>query len=128
MCLLESVLTWDEESVRCQTTTHRNTNNPLRSRDQLAVVHALEYGAQAVAIHGGLLAREKGLRIPPGYLAAIRNAEFKVQRLDEIESDLIIEAKQLAADGGNLIYHFSIEAEGDIIVSARATIITQPNA
>ena len=127
MCLLESVQAWDKKFVRCQTATHRRADNPLRSHDQLAVVHALEYGAQAVAVHGGLLAHENNQRIPPGYLAAIRNAEFTVQRLDTIKSDLIIEARQLAADGGNLIYSFSIAAEGDIIVSARATIIAQPD-
>ena len=56
MCLLDNVIDWDDESIVCVTNTHRDANNPLRRHNQLSAVHALEYGAQAAAIHGGLRA------------------------------------------------------------------------
>ena len=58
MCLLEQVVSWDQQGVVCSTQSHKSLANPLRSSDQLSAVHAVEYGAQAVAVHGGLLAHE----------------------------------------------------------------------
>src|SRR5881398_1435622 len=57
MCLLDSVLGWDDESIVCTTNTHRDEANPLRRDGRLSALHALEYAAQAAAIHGGLRAR-----------------------------------------------------------------------
>src|SRR6059058_4587817 len=70
MCLLDSVLGWDDESIVCTTNTHRDEANPLRRDGRLSALHALEYGAQAAAIHGGLRARAAGTTAPPCYLAA----------------------------------------------------------
>ena len=64
MCLLDGVVRWDDDSIVCITNTHRDANNPLRRDGQLSAVHALEYGAQAAAIHGGLRARAAGTTAP----------------------------------------------------------------
>ncbi len=64
MCLLDGVVRWDDESIVCITNTHRDANNPLRRDGQLSAAHALEYGAQAAAIHGGLRARAAGTTAP----------------------------------------------------------------
>ncbi|UCE90426.1 MAG: hypothetical protein JSW10_06340, partial [Pseudomonadota bacterium] len=60
MCLLHTVEQWDEVSIVCTAISHHEADNPLCSKGALGAVHALEYGAQAMAVHGGLLAREKG--------------------------------------------------------------------
>jgi len=57
MCLLQRVLDWDESTVRLATATHRDPANPLRSDGRLRAIHLCEYGAQAMAVHGGLRAR-----------------------------------------------------------------------
>ncbi|PYI82543.1 MAG: phosphotransferase, partial [Verrucomicrobia bacterium] len=54
MCLLDSVIEWDDQSIICISNTHRDPANPLRREGQLSAVHAFEYGAQAAAVHGGL--------------------------------------------------------------------------
>lgn len=123
MCLLDEVLSWDPESVVCQSRSHQRPDNPLRDGDQLAAIHAIEYGAQAMAVHGGLLARQKSEPINPGYLVSVRNVKLQVARLDRIASPLTVSARQLMADGGNLLYRFEITADEAPIASGKAAVI-----
>src|SRR5215475_4731421 len=90
MCLLDGVVSWDDASILCVTNTHRDRDNPLRGDGQLSTVHALEYGAQAAAIHGGLRARTAGTTAPPCYLAALRDGHLHITRLDFIHLPLRI--------------------------------------
>src|SRR5438046_1885596 len=105
MCLLDSVLGWDDESIVCTTNTHRDEANPLRRDGRLSALHALEYGAQAAAIHGGLRARAAGATAPPCYLAALRDAHLHVARLDDLASPLGARAERLSRDSGTPQYH-----------------------
>jgi len=126
MCLLEQIVSWDEQGIVCSTQSHKSLANPLRSNDQLSVIHAVEYGAQAVAVHGGLLAHEKGEAIKPGYLAALRQIKFHCSRLDEIESVLTVAVTQLLSDAGNLMYSFTVTANTQAIAEGRVVIVVQP--
>jgi len=126
MSLLESILSWDEQGVVCSTQSHRSLENPLRCHDQLSAIHAVEYGAQAVAVHGGLLAYEKGEIIKPGYLAALRQVKLHQPRLDEIESALTVSATQLLCDAGNFMYAFAVTVDDRPIADGRVMVIVQP--
>jgi len=126
MCLLEQVVSWDEKGVVCATQSHQSLENPLRSSGQLSAIHAVEYGAQAVAVHGGLLAHEKGEVIKPGYLAALRKIKLHCSHLDKIGSVLTVEAVQLLSDAGNLMYSFAVTTEGRPIADGRVMIMVQP--
>jgi predicted hotdog family 3-hydroxylacyl-ACP dehydratase len=54
MCLLDEVLDWNAQHIRCRTATHRAPDNPLRSHDRLGIACGIEYAAQAMALHGAL--------------------------------------------------------------------------
>jgi predicted hotdog family 3-hydroxylacyl-ACP dehydratase len=54
MCLLERVVGCDQTSIRCETRSHQNDNNPLRYKGRLSSVCGIEYAAQAMALHGAL--------------------------------------------------------------------------
>jgi predicted hotdog family 3-hydroxylacyl-ACP dehydratase len=123
MCLLDSVTEWDDQSIICISNTHRDPANPLRRDEQLSAVHAFEYAAQAVAVHGGLRARSAGATAPPGYLAALREACLHVTRLDEIAAPLQIYASRLFADGANAVYEFRILAGDVLLADGRITIV-----
>ena len=127
MCLNDAVLSWDKESLICIADTHQEKSNPLAKDHKLSSVHAIEYCAQAMAIHGGLLAREQGNKLAPGYLAAVRDVKLKYEFLDEIKSTLYISVKQLVAQAGNLIYEFIMYfLQGDdqiTIAKGRATVM-----
>ena len=123
MCLLDSVIQWDDRSIACISHTHRDAGNPLRREGRLSAVHAFEYGAQAAAVHGGLRAREMGETAPPGYLAALRDAHLYVQRLDDIDSALEIFASRLFGDRANTVYECRISASNTPIAQGRITIV-----
>ncbi len=125
MCLLDQLISWDSESVICLSHSHQSADNPLRDGDRLAGIHAIEYAAQAMAVHGGLLARETGEAIRPGFLASLRNVQVQVERLDLIESPLTISARQLFADAGNMLYQFEIHAQESLIAKGQAAVIAQ---
>jgi predicted hotdog family 3-hydroxylacyl-ACP dehydratase len=130
MCLLDEVLEWDNQHIRCRSATHRAADNPLRSRGRLGVACGIEYAAQAMALHGALAlpgarAAGTGGGAPPeiGLLAGVRDVHFSVSRLDDIESDLFCEATLVAGDGGTAIYEFTLGDGRRILCGGRATIV-----
>jgi predicted hotdog family 3-hydroxylacyl-ACP dehydratase len=126
MCLLDRVIDWDDESIVCTTGTHRDMTNPLRRDGRLSALHALEYGAQAAAIHGGLRARTAGTTAPACYLAALRDAHLYVDRLDDLTAPLEVRAQRLFGDSGNTIYQCVISANGIPTAEGRVTIMLRP--
>jgi predicted hotdog family 3-hydroxylacyl-ACP dehydratase len=119
MCLLDEVAEWNEGAIVCHARSHRDAANPLRSAGRLAAIMGVEYAAQAVAVHGGLTGN-----VPrTGYLAALRDVECSVERLDTIAEDLTIHATQVAAESGRLLYDFRIEAGGRELLRGRLTVV-----
>ncbi len=57
MCLLDAVLRWDTQHVACSATSHGDPSNPLRQFGRLGAACGIEYAAQAMAVHGALLAQ-----------------------------------------------------------------------
>ena len=123
MCLLDSVIDWDDDTITCLSETHRDPNNPLRRKDRLGAVSALEYGAQAAAVHGGLRAQAAGTTAPPGYLAALRDVQLNVERLDNIDAPLLVKARRLFGEAVNTVYECEISANDKILARGRVTII-----
>ena len=86
-------------------------------------MHALEYGAQAAAVHGGLRARAAGATAAPGYVAAFRDARLHVNRLDQIESALEVRATRLFGDQASTVYECRVSAAESVLAEARVTIM-----
>jgi predicted hotdog family 3-hydroxylacyl-ACP dehydratase len=125
MCLLDGVISWDDNSIVCQSSSHQNPQNPLMKNGKLSAIHAVEYAAQAMAVHGCLLARAKGEQLKPGYLAALKDVRLHVRHLHDLPEPLRIKADQLMAGGGNLMYTLEVFAGEHGIATARATVVTQ---
>lgn len=123
MCLLDGVESWDPEHIRCRAGSHRAADNPLRAHDRLGPACGIEYAAQAMAVHGALLAPpdHAGPRI--GYLVSARGVRLRVARLDNIEDDLLIEAACVMRSANNVIYQFGISAAGRVLLEGRATVV-----
>ena len=122
MCLLDSVIEWNDRSIICMTDTHRDPANPLRRDGRLSAVHAFEYAAQAAAVHGGLRARLAGAIAPAGYLAALRDARLHVTRLDDLGSPLQIYACRLFGEAANTVYQCRVFS-GDVLLAEGRAII-----
>jgi len=125
MCLLESVLSWNEKEIHCVAISHTDQANPLRNHGRLASVHLLEYGAQAMAVHGGILAREAGNRVRPGYLAALRDVMLQKEFIDQIKTPLMIHAQTIMSSDDSFMYEFTITSNEQLLANARATVIAQ---
>jgi predicted hotdog family 3-hydroxylacyl-ACP dehydratase len=122
MCLLEAVTEWSAEHVRCTAASHRQSDNPLRDHGRLGAACGIEYAAQAMAIHGALLATKDG-QPRQGYLASVRGVDLRVERLDDIEADLDVEVERLSGDDNNVLYRFQVRAAGRLLLDGRAAVI-----
>lgn len=124
MSLLDSVLAWDDTRIHLSAFSHRDPDNPLRSDGQLRALHLCEYGAQAMAVHGGLLARrEHGGKAMPGVLASLREVEFAVERIDDIDGPLTVVAHKKIAGSGGWLYEFEVNAGARWLARGRVSVI-----
>ena len=123
MCLLDEVLSWDEVRIRCRATSHRLPDNPLRAHGRLGAACGVEYAAQAMAVHGAIMAHVAGTQPRAGLLTSVRNLVLRVSRLDDLDSDLIASAERLAGDDGSTLYDFTVSGGGQELLSGRASIV-----
>ncbi|MET0255393.1 MAG: phosphotransferase [Luteibacter sp.] len=124
MCLLDGVVEWDASTLHAFSTSHVLPTHPLRAASGLHAVHLAEYGAQAMAVHGALLAKGRGDTEPrPGMLVSLRGLKLAVGRIDTLEGRLDVHAECLMADTSGAQYSFRIAHEGVEIASGRAAVI-----
>lgn len=128
MCLLDCVLSWDNEKIRCSASSHRAADNPLRAYERLGPACAIEYAAQAMAVHGALLAPTDSINPHMGYLVSVRGARLYVSRLDDIAADLTVEASCITRDEANILYQFSVRVADRLLADGRATVIVNADA
>lgn len=123
MCLWDEVLDWNEQSIRLRAYNHRDAAHPLRSNDRLRAVHLCEYGAQAMAVHGGLRARAGGGTARPGLLVALRGVQLHVARIDDLPHALECEAHLLVESEGGWQYAFRIMHGDALLAEGRAAVL-----
>jgi predicted hotdog family 3-hydroxylacyl-ACP dehydratase len=123
MCLLDGVRRWDAEAIHAFSQSHRDPAHPLRRDGRLAALHLCEYGAQAMAVHGGLLVSGSGGRARPGLLVSLRAVELGRDGIDDCDGDLDVHAQMLHADATGWQYSFRIEHRGETLASGRAAVM-----
>jgi len=121
MCLLERIVSASDREIVCATFSHRSPANPLRREGTLAALHLAEYGAQTMAVHGGLHSAGEAAR--GGMLAAIRDLTLNVARLDDIEAELRLHAVKLIASPQGRIYTFTASAGGHELGRGRVSVM-----
>src|SRR5258706_4482852 len=122
MCLLDCVIAWDDSSIHVRTASHRDADNPLRGDGILRSVHLCEYGAQAMAIHGGLLAQRDGRVATPGLLVSLRAVKLHVARINDLADELDVYAQKLLDSGTSWQYEFRIEHRAQPLALGRAAV------
>ncbi|WP_201312597.1 phosphotransferase [Dyella sp. EPa41] len=124
MCLLDAVLAWDDATIRAVSDSHARADHPLRGQHGLHAVHLAEYGAQAMAVHGALLARRRGIvEARPGRLVSLRDVALAVEYVDPGDGHLDVHAQCLYADEAGAQYAFRVEQRGRLLASGRAAVI-----
>src|SRR6266403_636606 len=76
MCLLARLVEWNAQRIVCAATNHRDAGHPLRTHSGLLSPCAIEYAAQAMALHGALIGQEAGTAASPGFLASARSVQL----------------------------------------------------
>ena len=125
MCLLEELLEWDAEHVLAATATHRARDNPLRSGDRLRALHLAEYGAQATALHGGLVANAAGERAKPGMLVSLRDVQLHRLYVDDVPGMLHVEARRVLSGPASWQYSFTVRHAEELLASGRVAIMAR---
>lgn len=123
MCLLDAVVAWDESHIHALAVSHRDPANPLRSDGILRSVNLCEYGAQAMAIHGSLLAQRDGKTIAPGMLVSLRDFKLQVARIDDLCGNLDVYAEKLLDGGASWQYAFRVEHAERVLAEGRAAVM-----
>ena len=120
MLLIDSVESWTQKQIITHSYSHQNPDNPLRLAGELSSLHLIEYGAQTMAIHSGLLTG----KVQTGFLAAVKGANFYIDNLDEIKSTLIIKATAQLQLSKGAVYEISVnDADNHLLLTAQATVI-----
>lgn len=135
MCLLDAVMAWTADRIRCRTRTHLSADNPMRAHGRLGIACGIEYAAQAMAVHGALSheaaataaagtpAAELTAVPAAGFLAGVRGVQFHRLRLDDVAGDLICEAVRVAGDSRCALYEFELSGANHILLRGRATVM-----
>jgi predicted hotdog family 3-hydroxylacyl-ACP dehydratase len=121
MCLLTRIVRHNDREIVCATTSHRSPLNPLRRDGRLAALHLAEYGAQAMAVHGGLA--DAGAKDRGGMLVSIRDLALEVDHLDDIPGELMVAATRLVANTDGMIYTFSVSGGGRELGRGRVSVM-----
>jgi len=127
MCLLDAATSWDDKNIRCTATSHRDPGNPLRGAHGLSTVCALEYAAQAMALHGALTAN-RGQRPRGGLLASARDLVLHRARLDDCGAVLTIEARRVLGEASRVIYEFTVSDASAVVAEGRAAVVLDAHA
>ena len=120
MVLIDQVDDWDLNKISCSSRSHLLSNNPLIVNNSLSSIHLIEYGAQAMAIHRGLLTGES----LQGFLAAVRDAKFFIDNLDNVHGALYIQAIFELKINDNVVYTINVTDENNApLLEARASVV-----
>lgn len=123
MCLWEAVLEWDAQRIVLRSDAHRSDTHPLRCNGRLRALHLCEYGAQAMAVHGGLLGRESGKPVRPGMLVALRAVDLHVAYLDDLPDAIVCDAQVLMQGEDSQQYSFRLMHQDQLLAEGRATVM-----
>lgn len=122
MVLLERILRWDDTDIALATTTHRDPTHPLATAAGLRSVHLCEYGAQAMAVHGGLTAEAQGRRAQPGLLVSLRDVALHCDYVHDLPGELEVVAHRLHDSGSAWQYTFEVRHAGVLLAEGRAMV------
>ena len=128
MCLLDRLEAWSADRIHCSTASHRAADHPLRNPRGLLAPVAIEYAAQATALHQAVnhenAADDPGAAARPGFIASAREVRMHRLRLDDVAGRLQVHAVRQHGDSHQSLYRFRVEDEtGQLLVEGRLTVV-----
>lgn len=119
MCLLDTVETWNEAVIVCRAAAP-TAGHPLARGPGVPAVAAVEYAAQAAAVHGALLDDAAAPR--DGLLAKLADVDLSDVLLDEAGGTLTVTAELLGRVESGCQYRFEVRNERASIARGRLLV------
>ncbi|MBT9488869.1 MAG: hydroxymyristoyl-ACP dehydratase [Rubrivivax sp.] len=125
MCLLDSVQRWDAEHIVCSAEAPTPAH-PLARDGVVPTIVAVEYAAQASAVHGALLEAEAGVRA--GLLARLSEVDLHGAEVPSALGPLAVTATLIGRHAAGCLYAFRVECGAQAVASGRLTVAFVPGA
>lgn len=140
MCLLDQVVSWNADRLDCTATgcpPGGAASHPLASEGRLPATAAIEYAAQAMALHGRLVqeagmtpgharqAAGTGEQVAPrrGFLAGLRSVQLHRRWIGSDSPVLAVRVERFAGDDVQVLYDFDVHAADGPIAQGRAAVV-----
>lgn len=124
MVLLDAVDAISPDAVACRASSHALASNPLRRGGVVPANAALEYAAQAIALHGRWRTRAEPSSKQAAFIAVLRHARWRRQPLSAAPAPLIVSARLLAELGESAHYAFEVTDALGAQIAAGEAIVT----
>jgi predicted hotdog family 3-hydroxylacyl-ACP dehydratase len=140
MCLLDRVVSWDDNHIECTADGSATTAvgpHPLARSGRLPATAAIEYAAQAMALHGRLV-QESVLQESPtstdgqaarrGFLAGLRSVRLHCRWIADASAALTVRVERFAGDEVQVLYDFDVRSAATPIAQGRAVVVLDAGA
>ena len=122
MCFLDAVTDWDSENICCSANAP-GAGHPLLRSGKVSSLVAVEYAAQATALHGALL--DAATHPQAGMLASLRHVDLHCVWFPADENVLTIHAKLISRTAGGCSYSFKVASKHQPIASGYLLVAFQ---
>lgn len=121
MMLIDAVESWDDGHIVCRAAVANPARHPLARDGVLPAAALAEYGAQAMAVHGGLLAARR--ETPrQGLLAGLNDLELRCEQIDRpVRMTIKAWCEMHGATGS--VYRFEVSADSGVLATGQATVV-----
>lgn len=119
MCLLDAVTYWDTNCIVCSA-VFSDLEHPLSRDGKLPATTAVEYAAQATAVHGALLGGQRVAR--PGVLAKLKDVTLEHEFIVQEESPLTVWARLLDQTDTACLYSFEMSGSLNLIATGQLMV------
>lgn len=122
MCLLDAVQRWDATTIICQAAAP-TAAHPLARAQDVPAIAAIEYAAQAAAVHGSLLDDTDVPR--DGMLAKVTDVELSAAGLDKAGGPITVRAELLGRVASGCMYTFEVSDRLSCVARGRLLVAFQ---
>jgi predicted hotdog family 3-hydroxylacyl-ACP dehydratase len=119
MCLLDAVTAWDGTRISCSAAAPQPTH-PLARDGQVPAIAAVEYAAQATAVHGSLV--DGGQTPRAGMLAKLGELHLHTDCIPDDGEALEVRAERLSVLAAGCLYAFEVTSGSRAIASGRLMV------
>ena len=119
MCLLDAVVAYDTTHITCRAAAPKPTH-PLARDGRVPAIAAVEYAAQATAVHGSLV---DGCQTPrAGMLAKLGEVRLHTDFIADDGEALDIRAERLSVVSAGCLYAFEVYSGSSPVASGRLMV------